>query len=198
MSLIPRSAHAAGLTLVGLLAAGLAHADGYTISFIDNGSAPTPPAVSIIGSSSAAAITYSNCGTEGCTVIESATLTGVTASLPPNYYVADPGPNPAVSDWISYSSVVINGVTNVTIGFSNVPPISGNCGSVGCQATEGSAGLFQTLNAGNISWSDPAIDTIQIEPAPMPVPVPATFWLLLSGVGLFALASRRRVLQPTV
>lgn len=156
-------------------------ADGFTITVGDDSNI-TGFAIGITGTSSAASIVFDNCGTEGCTIVE-APKPGFAAllPLPPNFYIADQGPNPVVSDWFSFTRDPNTG--DVVIGFSNVPPIDPLCSDLVCQAVEGDGKL---LNVGTITWGDPVVDTIQFQsgPATVPTPEPEPTSFLLLGIGL--------------
>src|SRR5579864_8333522 len=95
-------------------------ADGFTITVGDDPNA-TGFSIGITGTSSAANVVFDNCGTEGCTIVE-APNPGFAAQLPlpPNFYIADQGPNPVVSDWFSFTLDFTTG--DVVIGFENIPP----------------------------------------------------------------------------
>jgi len=191
MRAIRRSALRALLAAVGF--AGFActvptiRADGFTITVGDDPNA-TGFSIGITGTSSAASIVYDNCGTVGCTIVDAPNpgFLAVTP-LPPNFYIADQGPNPVVSDWFSFTLDPTTG--DVAIGFEDVPPIDPLCSDVGCQAVEGTGKL---LTVGTITWGDPVVDTIQFQSGPATVPTPEPASLLLLGAGLLGAGLLRR------
>jgi PEP-CTERM motif len=170
-------------------------ADGYTITVsVGDDPANSTPSIEITGSSSAASIVYDNCGTQGCTIIEAPNpgFFAVTP-IPPNFYIADQGPNPIVSDWFQF--ILDPSTGDVVIGFSDAPPIDPLCIDVNCQAVEGSGKL---LNVGTIMWSDPVADTVQFQFNSATVPTPEPASLLLLGIGLAGAGVVRRKRQNLV
>jgi len=164
-----------------------ARADGFTITIVDNGDMPvTAPSLIITGSSSAASVVFDNCGTNGCTIVLAPNPLFTAISIPSNFYLNLPG-NPDVADWYQFT-LSANG--DVTIGFSNLPPIDPLCGDHGCTAITGAL-----VTVGQITWGDPVSDTIQFETASgstgTPAPEPSSLLLLLGGLAGIASLSRR-------
>jgi hypothetical protein len=170
-----------------LLTALEARADGYTITFVDTGGAPS---VSISGTSTAGTIVFDNCASEGCTIVEAPNPSFfLTQPLPQNFYIAAPGPNPIVAAWFQF--IVSQG--DLVIGFSTSPPIDPLCSEVHCAATIGTGDII----AGQIQWADPVTDTVVFSSGssgPSPTPEPSSLLLLAAGLfGVTAMKSRKRV-----
>ena len=158
-------------------------ADGWTITITDNGGAPIPPSVSISGGSSASVITFANCASEGCTIVDAPNHGFSPTFVPPDFLIAEPGPNPVASDWFQF--IVDPSTNDVIIAFHNTNTTNGSGRSVCCQATEGG-----TIQIAGPTWGDPVTDTIVFESSPSATPEPASLFLL--GTGLLGIGGAIR------